>query len=48
MEEDEIGGTWRMHGGHKKGLQNLVGKLEKTRTPGRLKRRWQNNIKMGS
>jgi len=42
-----VGGTCGTNGGGERCLQVLVGRPEGKRLPGRPRRRWEENIKMG-
>jgi hypothetical protein len=46
MKEDEVGGTYGMHGEGRGVYRVFVGRPEGKRPLGRPKRRWKNNIKM--
>jgi hypothetical protein len=44
---DEMDGTYTTHGRDEKCIKISIGKAEGKRQLGRLKRRWEDNIKMG-
>jgi hypothetical protein len=46
MKKNEIGGASGTHSGQERCIQGLVRRPERKRPLGRLKRRWEDNIKM--
>jgi hypothetical protein len=46
MSDISMGGTCSMRGRNKKYTQMMVGELEGKRPRGRLRRRWEDNIRM--
>jgi hypothetical protein len=46
VKEDQIGRTYSTLGVKRNAFRALVGKPEGKRSPGRPRRRWENNIKM--
>jgi len=46
IKKNETGGPCSMDGGQDSCIQDLVGKPERKRPPGRPRHRWEDNIKM--